>query len=495
VCNKSPSILSGLWNCGTAVLPRAGAPSAVLTVPAALVLALGATASFHLAYDFGRLEFLIVVFLACLFGLAWLPSGRHAFYFGLGIGLAIYAPHLVFFWQLFQYGAVALWCILAFWLALFLALGHVFLRRFGPVAWACAAPFFWTGLEYFRSELYYLRFSWLNIGYVFSDSPALGCLAAWGVYGAGFVAMAGVSAVWLLLKLNGRTRFLPILLLIGITGVSVLVSGGASNSENAVRIAGMQLEFPSPAEARLALDRILSTFPDAQLLVLSEYSFHGPVPELIKAWCRKHGKYLIAGGEDPSSAGQYYNTAFVVDPRGEIVFRQPKCVPVQLMQDGLPARQQRIWNSPWGKLGLGICYDASYTRVTDELVRQGAQALIFPTMDVSDWGEAEHRLHARIGPWRAAEYGVPVCRLCSSGISQMVDAQGRIVASAPFPGPNAILSAQLALPKQGRIPLDRWVARLAVLVVVAFGFFSLAGAVKPWLSSLGRANVTIDNLR
>src|SRR6185295_5939558 len=102
--------------------------------------------------------------------------------------------------------------------------------------------------------------------------------------------------------------------------------------------------------------------------------------------------------------------------------------------DGLPAREQKLWNSPWGKLGVCVCYDLSYRRVVDELIRQGAQALIVPTMDVAEWGEQQHRLHARVAPVRAAEYGVPIFRLCSSGISQLVDDRGKVLSSAPFPG-------------------------------------------------------------
>jgi apolipoprotein N-acyltransferase len=137
----------------------------------------------------------------------------------------------------------------------------------------------------------------------------------------------------------------------------------------------------------------------------------------------------------------------------------------------LPAREQQIWNSPWGKLGFGICYDASYTRVTDELIRQGAQALIFPTMDNTEWGKAEHELHGRIAPMRAAEYAVPVFRLCSSGISQFVGRDGRVISSAPYPGQDAMLTAQMALPPRGRMPLDRPLAEFSVVAVAALILF------------------------
>ena len=62
-------------------------------------------------------------------------------------------------------------------------------------------------------------------------------------------------------------------------------------------------------------------------------------------------------------------------------------------------------------IGICICYDLSYRRVTDPLIRMGAQALIVPTMDVADWGRRQHELHARVAPVRAAEYGVPIFRL------------------------------------------------------------------------------------
>jgi apolipoprotein N-acyltransferase len=166
-----------------------------------------------------------------------------------------------------------------------------------------------------------------------------------------------------------------------------------------------------------------------------------------------------------------------VNTNGEIAFQQAKSVPVQFMKDGRPAGQQSLWDSPWGKIGLAICYDLSYTRVTDELIRQGAQALIIPTMDVADWGRDQHLLHGRIAPMRAAEYGVPVFRVCSSGISQFIDANGSLRASAPFPGDGTMLSAELELPDRGRIPPDRCLARLCVLVVVGLaGWFAFQAA-------------------
>jgi apolipoprotein N-acyltransferase len=221
---------------------------------------------------------------------------------------------------------------------------------------------------------------------------------------------------------------------------------------------GVQMEFPTEAVIPRMLDRALAKNPNAQLFVMSEYSLEGPVPEALKNWCRRHARYLVIGGKDPAGAGNYRNTAFVVGTNGDIVFRQGKSVPIQFFQDGLPAVEQTLWSSPWGKIGFCICYDLSYTRVVDELVRQGAQLLIVPTMDVEYWGRHEHELHFRVAPPRAAEYGLPIFRLASSGISQAVAGDGSVIARTPMPGNGAFMAASLCLPAHGVLPLDRYLA-------------------------------------
>jgi apolipoprotein N-acyltransferase len=203
------------------------------------------------------------------------------------------------------------------------------------------------------------------------------------------------------------------------------------------------------------------------LVVLSECTFDGPVPAAVKAWCRDNGRYLIVGGKDPAPGASFYNTAYVVGPGGDVVFRQVKAVPIQFFKDGLRAPEQKLWNSPWGKIGICICYDLSYTRVTDRLVKLGAEAIIVPTMDMADWGQAQHELHARIAPVRATEYGLPLFRLASSGISQLVDRAGRVKATAPCLRDGAMVAGTLEMRGGGRRPLDRWLAPFSTALTVA----------------------------
>jgi apolipoprotein N-acyltransferase len=401
---------------------------------------------------------------------------RRAFYFGLAVGFLCAASQLYCFGEIFGAAAIVLWLILAFWIALFTAVVCACIRHWGKVRTMWLVPFIWTGLEYFRSELYYLKFSWLNVGYVLPAQLSGFGPYHIGMYGAGFCVF-GILAVYhyrrlifaYLLKKPSWLDIILILVLLWILAELFLPALAETKSHRRIPIsvAGIQMEFPNEGVLPKALDKVVTKHPGAQLLVLSEYTLDGPVPESLKQWCRDHSRYLIVGGEDPTTNGNYYDTAFVIGTNGEVIFKQAKSVPIQFFKDGLPALKQEVWNSPWGKIGICICYDLSYARVTDRLVKEGAQLLIVPTMDVENWGRHEHELHALVAPVRAAEYGIPIFRLASSGISQAVSGNGHVVAQASFPGSADIMSAELRLPMRGSLPLDRFLAPFCVFVVVA----------------------------
>jgi apolipoprotein N-acyltransferase len=449
-------------------------PANPLSLRKALLFAAGAAAAFHLAYSFAALGILIVAYLFCLLQLARVRTERQAFYSGLATGLLCAGPQLYFFWIIFGPGAIALWLIWSFWLGMFVLLARFSLVRFGPIRAAVLAPFLWTGLEYFRSELYYLRFSWLSAGCVFSGNLPAPVFHLVGLYGIGFLAMALAAFLSILRPL--KMPWLAGVIAAVWAGIFVssrnIVPMPASDGKVVLTVAGVQLEFPTDGQVVSGLNTLMKKAPEAELLVLSEYTFDGPVPGKVRAWCRDHHRYLIVGGKDPAPNNDFYDTAFVIDPNGEIVFRQVKSVPVQFFKDGLPAPEQQLWESPWGKIGMCVCYDLSYARVADRLVKMGAQALIVPTMDVVDWGGHERRLHGLVGPVRAAEYGVPVLRVSSSGISQLVNSLGQVQASAGFPGQGEMITGHLDFAGQGSLPFDRTLAPfstgVAALVMIWF---------------------------
>ena len=447
---------------------------------------------FHLAYtpaQSGLLAFAIVGYVISLVQLARLPSTRQCFYVAMAVGFACFAPQLKFFWNIFGAFSIALWLVLALWIAAFVVITRVAIVQLGWKRAAFLTPFFWTGLEYFRSELYYLKFSWLNVGYAFAESTEI----PWefvGTYGIGF-AIAAWSSLFLIISARRIAIYssatIAVLVIIPFIFFS---TAKIKRPPPNLRVAGVQLEFPDSNQIIPALDRVVTQdkrlvanhignrpLTNLDLIVLPEYTLDGEPTDALKDWCRTNQKFLIVGGKQPLGDTNYYNTAFVISTNGEVVFKQVKSVPIQFFKDGLPAPEQKVWDSPWGKIGICICYDLSYTRVTDALVRQGAQMLIVPTMDVETWGQHQHELHARIAPVRAAEYGIPIFRVASSGISQGVMASGRVQSTAPFPGEGETIFFGAHIKEKGAAPPDRLLAPLCVFITVLFMFRTFAATL------------------
>lgn len=443
-------------------------------------LAAAAAAGYGLAFAVPAVGPAVLVTLSCLCALARrLPTARGAFYAGLATGVAMYAPHLAFFWTIFGPPAGALWLVAGLPVGVFLMLLNGAHRRLGP-AWACGlAAVLWTGVEYFRSELYYLRFAWLLPGQAAAFLPGV-WTARVGVYGLGFLYMLAAAAAaagrpvprWA--RAAGVVGCVALAALMYVPAPPSLSSADAPPAEAPLHVAGVQLEAPTEHEAVEALDRLAAAHPEAQILVLSEYTFHGPVPPAARDVARRHGRYLVAGGVRQVGDGTFYDTAFVVGPDGRDVFEQAKSVPVQFMADGRPAPSRAVWASPWGNIGVCVCYDLSYARVTDDLVRQGAGGIIIPTMDVADWGEYERRrLHGRVAPLRSAEHAVPTFGVWSSGVSQLTDRTGRVVAAGGYPGQGQMIAGPFDVRRPGRLPPDRPVAMAATVGTGVFVLYLL----------------------
>ena len=407
----------------------------------------------------------VLVAMPALFLLARVATPRRAFYGGLVAGLAVYVPHLWFFATLFGAAAVPIWVITSLPVAAFVLLSHLADRRWGGTVALWLTPLLWTGVEFFRSELYALRFAWLLPGQAVALAPGAWLLGTVGVYGLGLACAVAASLViarpWACRVIGG--------------GLTVALAVAMSTPSPSVvptpmplHVAGVQLEFPAPAEAAAVIDQLAFDHPEAQVLVVSEYTFLGPVPNEVRDVVRKHQRYLVAGAERVLGDGRYYDVAVVVGPDGRDVFEQAKSVPVQFTTDGLAAESRRVWPSPWGPIGLAVCYDVSYARVMDDFVRLGARGLIVPTMDVARWGGYERRyLHGRLAPVRSAEYGIPVFGVWSSGESQLTDRAGHVIASAGYPGDGEQIAGPFDVSGAGHVPPDRPVAWAAVGVTAA----------------------------
>lgn len=425
--------------------------------------ALSAVISFHTASTWPFFSALMVVFFYCLIKASQKGCSRRNFYLGLVIGMGIYSWQLRFFINIFSGAAVILWLVLSLWVGMFMMLVNHFQRR-RSISWTCLLiTCTWVSLEYIRGELYFLKFTWATPGLAFSSLPGNSLLGALGVYGISGLCVALASCSLFFSKkhqffwLTGATLGLGL-----ITNTQITEETNNGDLQTKINIGGLHLENPGSISSLKTLDQFLVNHPGTDLILLAEYSFFGPPPQPILDWCQDKKIHMVVGGTQPLENDNYYNTAFVISPEGKVVFKQVKSVPIQFFNDGLPATNQEVWHSPWGPIGICICYDLSYTRVTDQLIRKGAHMILVPTLDELHWGESQHKLHARIAPMRTTEYRVPIVRVGACGISQAVNHNGQIIDSTKFPGKEATLYAELETSTSSRIPWDRYLVWLCI---------------------------------
>src|SRR5262245_27067656 len=92
--------------------------------------ALIAVACFQAAHIWG-VGWLTIAYGYALIELTRQPTWRRTFSSLLLVGIGFYGPQLSFFWGIFGGGAIALWLVLAFWVALFGVLLRQSREQFG----------------------------------------------------------------------------------------------------------------------------------------------------------------------------------------------------------------------------------------------------------------------------------------------------------------------------------------------------------------------------
>jgi apolipoprotein N-acyltransferase len=123
----------------------------------------------------------------------------------------------------------------------------------------------------------------------------------------------------------------------------------------------------------------------------------------------------------------------------------------------------------FGRAGLQICYEIIFSG--DVVDRQNRPDFIFnPSNDAwfGAWGPPQHLAQARL---RALEEGLPVIRATPTGISAVIDAQGRLLDRLPLGAAGAI---DARLP---RAAAPTPFARFGNLLSFAFALLLIAGAI------------------
>ncbi|GEM_PF-25642 len=364
-------------------------------------------------------------------------------------------------WGLVAFGGV-LWWLAAFGVAVWL-LAAAFLAVFpaaavGLAAWARRAcggalgplwlPLAWVAVEFVRSQGA-LGFPWALAGESQHRLLAVAQIASVaGVWGVSFIVVLGNAAIAEALGARGA-RIGPLVAagLIAATvgwGWTVLRTPAAGTGQ-ALVAAVVQPDQPvrwagqgrDSSAAWGVLRSLVSAAASrgARLVVWPETAFPGDIagdPRAraeIGGLARGHAIALIA----TSLEGGLTDSAFAFSPSGALVGRYDKVHLVPFAEFGERAGHgvAPLW-TPYGPVGMAICFESVFPELTRRAVLDGARLLAVVTNDAWFSGPAAPEQHAAAAVFRAIEQGRYLLRAANSGISEIVDPRGRVVARLPL---------------------------------------------------------------
>ncbi len=456
-------------------------------------------------------------------GLLWLveaaPSLRSALARGWWFGVGQFVLGLNWIATAFTYqAAMPAWLgwvavvLLSLFLALYPAAAAGLAWRWGRgsrVALVLLLAAAWIVTEWLRATLF-TGFAWNPIGVIWVGVAGVPGLSAFvGTYGLGAVTILAGGSAYLLARrewIAGAALAAPILV-----GAIILSRAGPATpsdprplarivqpnigqqnkwdpgfqAENFRRLAG--LTGRPAAEPRLVLwpeaatPDYLSIEPAARRRLAA---LIGPRDLLLLG-----GVEMVFAPDGRSTAA--YNGLFVLAPDGRILGRYDKAhlvpygeyLPLRPILsaiglsrlapgdlDFLGGPGPRTLDLPgFGRAGIQICYEIIFSgQVVDRTDRP--HFIFNPSNDAwfGAWGPPQHLAQARL---RAAEEGLPVIRATPTGISAVIDAQGRLLASLPW-GVAGAIDARLPPPAPPTL-----FARYGNILPFAFALLLVAAAI------------------
>jgi len=120
----------------------------------------------------------------------------------------------------------------------------------------------------------------------------------------------------------------------------------------------------------------------------------GSLAEGLTSVCEETGAHAVAGFIEKED-GKYYNSAMLVGPQGLIGSYRKIHLPFLGVDRFLTPgnRPFHVFDLPFGKIGINICYDASFPEASRVLKLLGAELIVLPT----NWPP---------GAWRTPEFVV-----------------------------------------------------------------------------------------
>lgn len=379
----------------------------------------------------------------------------------------------------------------------------------------------WIGTEYLRATLF-TGFAWNPLGVIWVPTSLAHSATVLGTYGLSGLAIVAAGAVQLGFCRKVRSALAMALPLVAMAILGVIWSLYAAPQPSqapgpAIRIVqpniGQDVKYSAAFEVanfeklatlsgRPTSRGRLIFWPEAAIPAYLDMepewrdrlaSLLGPQDLLLTGGEKVYFKEVQKDGYVSRVLAGARNSLWIVDPRSRLLGRYDKShlvpygeylpmreflEPIGLSRlvpgdaDFWPGPGARSLPLPAGtgrpplKMGVQICYEIIFSgHVVDPANRP--DFIFNPSNDAwfGSWGPPQHLAQARL---RAIEEAMPILRSTPTGISAVIDAQGRIVDSLPL-GQAGFIDALLPSPSEPTVfsHIGNWAALLLALALLA----------------------------
>jgi predicted amidohydrolase len=122
----------------------------------------------------------------------------------------------------------------------------------------------------------------------------------------------------------------------------------------------------------------------------------------LSALAKERGIYLVGGSVPELTEGKVYNTCYVFDPQGQCIARHRKTHLFDIDVEGgqrfcesdvlTAGRDVTTFETPWGVMGVCICFDFRFEELSRLMALRGAQVLFVPAAFNMTTGPAHWQL-------------------------------------------------------------------------------------------------------
>ena len=196
--------------------------------------------------------------------------------------------------------------------------------------------------------------------------------------------------------------------------------------------------------------RLRDTFPQTEFMIFPELHLHagpdgrpgspdrlrdqaqpldGPRVVELGRLAAELGIWLLPGTLcEADGAGNFYNTAVVFSPEGEVAAAYRKCFPWRPYEVATPGDRFVVFDVDGvGRVGLAICYDIWFPEAPRQLAGMGAEFIVIPTQTTTCDREQELILNrAAAIANQAFLVSVNAAAPIGTGRSLIVDPEGRV---------------------------------------------------------------------